>query len=214
MTHHILRHVCTALGISIVLAAGCSSSGVKRSEKALSGAQTLRKDFESVNVRIDTIVSSLQTIQTTQADGLKKAFKKFNSEVKKLDSDANRIISRSSDLRARSRTYIETWEKQLADVRNPELREQAEQRRAAASAKMESIKDELSRLRKEYDQYYTGLSELKVTLENDLNPAGIASIKSVIDASRADAVPLQNDINTIIAGLDEIIARLSGLPVE
>jgi ABC-type transporter Mla subunit MlaD len=201
---------CAAAGICVVILGGCASSGVQRTERTIDSAQTLRDEYHNFGVQIDTTVRTLDRVATTHTDDLKPAFKSFTTELAELESQAKRVVSRSKDLNSRSSRYLRTWERQLAKVDTPALRLQAEQRRDQAAAMLEDTKDELDRIQPEYEQFIANLNEIKLVLDYDLNPAGVASITNVIVKAKNEAAPLKRDIDAIIRGLDAIIATLSG----
>jgi hypothetical protein len=86
------------------------------------------------------------------------------------------------------------------------------QRRAEASLRFEETKDEFDRIRADYDLFEKDLREIEVALDNDLNPAGVTSVESVIQQAKKNSEPLKKDIETIIAALDKITAALSRAP--
>jgi len=210
MEGNVLKTCRVATGVCILILGGCASSGIQRTERTVDSAQTLRNEYENFGAQIDITVRTLDRITTTHADDLKPAFKNFTTELTELESQAKRVISRSKNLNSHSSQYLRTWERQLTKVDTPALRQQAEQRRDQAAAMLEDTKDELERIQPEYEQFIAGLNEIKLVLDYDLNPGGVASITNVIAKAKNEAIPLKNDIDTVIRGLDAIIETLSG----
>jgi hypothetical protein len=132
--------------------------------------------------------------------------------MKTLKSQTKKVASQSQKLKKSSQGYLDAWEKSMQEVQNPELREQAAQRRAKASARFEETKDEFDRIRSDYELFAKNLREIEVALDHDLNPAGVASIEGVIAQAKEDSKPLKKDIETIIEALDKVTAALSRAP--
>ncbi len=200
-----------AMCLSMMTMLGCSS-GVKRSDKAVSSAKTLQRECVNLQGQIGKTIQSLDAVVAAKEADLRGAYKNYVSELKTLKSQANKVASRSQKLKKSSQGYLDAWEKKMQEVSNPELREQAAQRRAKASAKFEDSRDEFDRIRSDYEQFAKNLRDIKVVLDNDLNPAGVASVEKVIEQAKKSSEPLKKDIATIIKALDEITTALSGPP--
>jgi chromosome segregation ATPase len=201
--------VAMCLGILVVL--GCSS-GVKRSDKAVSSAKTLKRECTNLQGQIDKTIQSLDGVVAAKEAGLRVAYNTYVSELKTLKSQSKKVASRAQKLKKSSQAYLDAWEKKMQEVSNPELREQAAQRRATASARFEDSRDEFDRIRTDYEQFAKNLRDIKVVLDNDLNPAGVSSIEDVIAQAKVDSKPLKKDIATIIEALDGITEALAGPP--
>jgi len=201
--------VAMCLGVMTML--GCSS-GVKRSDKAVSSAKTLQRECTNLQGQIDKTIQSLDAVVAAKEAGLRGAYKKYVSELKTLKSRTKKVSSRAQKLKKSSQAYLDAWEKKMQEVSNPELREQAAQRRAKASAKFEDSRDEFDRILDDYEQFAKNLREIKVVLDNDLNPAGVSSVEKVVEQTKESSEPLKKDIATIIKALDEITEALAGPP--
>ena len=209
---NVLRYSLSIMAcVGMALMFGCSS-GVKRSDKAVSSAEALKRECINLQGQIDKTIQSLDGVVAAKDADLSTAFKSYVSEMKTLKSQTKKVASQSQKLKKSSQGYLDAWEKSMQEVQNPELREQAAQRRAKASARFEETKDEFDRIRSDYELFAKNLREIEVALENDLNPAGVASIEGVIAQAKEDSEPLKKDIETIIAALDKVTAALSRAP--
>ena len=208
----VLKSCCTAaVYVVITVLLGCSS-GVKRSDKAVSSAETLKRECINLQGQIDKTIQSLDGVVAAKDADLSTAYKSYVSEMKTLKSQTKKVASQSQKLKKSSQGYLDAWEKSMQEVQNPTLREQAAQRRAQASARFEETKDEFDRIRSDYELFAKNLREIEVALDHDLNPAGVASIEGVIAQAKEDSEPLKKDIETIIAALDKVTAALSRAP--
>ena len=201
--------VAVCLGMMVML--GCSS-GVKRSDKAVSSAKTLKRECVNLQGQIDRTIQSLDGVVAAKEAGLRAAYKSYVSELKALKSQSKKVASRSAKLRKNSHAYLDAWEKKMQDVSNPKLREQAAQRRAKASARFDENTGEFNRVREDYELFAKNLRDIKVVLDNDLNPAGVSSVEDVVAQAKVDSEPLKKDIATIIEALDRITEALAGPP--
>lgn len=192
---------------------GCSS-GVKRSDKAVSSAEALKRECTNLQGQIDKTIQSLEGVVAAKNADLSSAFKNFESQMKSLKSQTNKVVSRAKKLKKSSEGYLAAWEKSMQEVENPELRKQAAERRASAAARFEETKDEFDRIKSDYELFAKNLREIQVALDHDLNPAGVTSIEPVIQQAKTDSQPMKKDIDTIIDALDKITAALSRMPAS
>ena len=199
------------LGIAVML--GCSS-GVKRSDKAVSSAEALKRECTNLQGQIDKTIQSLDGVVAAKNADLSTAYKNYVSEMKTLKSQTKKVVSHSQKLKNSSQAYLDAWEKSMQDVQNATLREQAAQRRAQAAARFEDTKDEFDRIQADYDLFAKDLKDIEMALDHDLNPAGVTSIEPVINQAKIDSKPLKKDLDTIIAAIDKITAALSRTPAS
>lgn len=197
------------LGIAALL--GCAS-GVKRSDKAVSSAESLKRECVNLQGQIEKTIRSLDGVVAAKEADLHTAYKNYVSELKTLKSQTNKVASRAQRLKKSSQKYLDAWEKGMLEVQNPELRQQAAQRRAQASARFEDTRDEFDRIKSDYELFAKDLREIKVALDNDLNPAGVTSIEAAIKQAKKSSGPMKEDVDTIIEALDKITAALSRTP--
>jgi chromosome segregation ATPase len=210
----VLKSCCTlAVYVAITVLLGCSS-GVKRSDKAVSSAESLKRECVNLQGQITKTIQSLDGVVAAKDADLSTAYKSYVSEMKTLKSQTKKVVSQSQKLKKSSQGYLDAWEKSMQEVENPELRKQAAERRAQASARFEETKDEFDRIRSDYELFAKNLREIEVALEHDLNPAGVTSIEGVIEQAKKDSEPMKKDIDTIIAALDKVTAALSRKPVS
>ena len=198
-------------GIAVSL--GCSS-GVKRSDKAVSSAEALKRECINLQGQIDKTIQSLDGVVAAKNADLSTAYKNYVSEMKTLKSQTKKVVSHSQKLKKSSQAYLDAWEKSMQDVQNPTLREQAAQRRAQAAARFEETKDEFDRIQADYDLFAKDLRDIENALDHDLNPAGVTAIEPVIKQAKIDSKPLKKDLDTIIAAVDKITAALSRAPAN
>ena len=198
-------------GIAVSL--GCSS-GVKRSDKAVSSAEALKRECINLQGQIDKTIQSLDGVVAAKNADLSTAYKNYVSEMKTLKSQTKKVVSHSQKLKKSSQAYLDAWEKSMQDVQNPTLREQAAQRRAQAAARFEETKDEFDRIQADYDLFAKDLRDIENALDHDLNPAGVTAIEPVIKQAKIDSKPLKKDLDTIIAAVDKITAALSRMPAS
>jgi DNA helicase IV len=188
---------------------GCTSTGTQRAESAVAGSDALQAEYVGLKEQIDKTTQALDGVVAAKGGDLRSAYDGYVSELQNLESQAQTVVDRSADLNARTEAYVAGWEEEMAEVRNPAIREHAKQRRAEAEKKFADAQDELARIQKDYEEFVTSLRDIKIVLENDLNPTGVVAIEKLVAKAKEGTVPVKADIDEIIAGLDRVSAALS-----
>jgi chromosome segregation ATPase len=192
---------------------GCAMSGTKRSEKTNVSAEELHQELGALTKQIDNTVYALDAVVAAGDTGLKEAYDNYTSEFKGLESQTKAVMKNADHLRKNLKTYVASWKEQLTEVQNPEIREHAEKRLAAAEEQMSGAQDELKRLGENYQTFLETLREVNIVLENDLNPAGVKSIASIVSTVKRDSKPIVIDIDTVMQALAGISQALdTGAP--
>ena len=202
------------LALVVMVAAGCSS-GLKRSDKAVSSVDKLSRDCTALQTHIDRTIRSMDSMATVQQTYLREAYGRYSAELKAMNKQAKKVAKGAEKLRNKSRAYLDAWEAKMQDVKDPDLRKQAAKRRDVAAERFAKTRDEFTRIRDNYNKFAESLSEIQVALDNDLNPAGVKSVAKFIKRAKKDAEPLKEDIQTIVEALQEVAEVLSGVnPAE
>src|SRR5262245_16474202 len=124
------------LGACAISLAGCASTadspkqGVKRTEQTADSLGEVRLEVMAAKKQLEATTAALQTL-TSQAGGNRRPnFEAYMRELARLEVQANRAKSRADDLYARADAYIAKWAEEATKVQNPDLKKQAEERRA------------------------------------------------------------------------------------
>lgn len=188
---------------------GCSSSG-KQAEESKQAVQSLsetRKSLESAKAQVDKTVASMNALNSGQ--DLKRNFERFGSEIAKTEQDAKRAKERADAMRAKSKQYIAKWEKEMADVKDPQLRASAEQRRARVQQNYDGIANAAKEARAAYEPFMQDLKDLQKALSVDLTPQGVTAAKPVMNRTAAAGKNLNRRIDVVIAELDKVMSGMT-----
>jgi hypothetical protein len=200
---------------STLILAGCSTtSGYKQADKTGEGIAEMRAEVVNGQKAIDETVLALEQVAATANTNPRKAFDHYSKCVADLDATAARIRKRSDDMKARGQAYFQQWEQELAQVKNPEIRELAEQRRAKLQAAFDSIKQYAEPLKTQFDPWLSDLKDLRTYLHNDLSIGGVDAAKGLFAKTRDEGTEVQKAMNALVAELNSVAAALTPAKVE
>lgn len=189
---------------------GCSSSGskaVKRSEKTVDSLSEFRSQVVAAGAQLDRTMASLDGVIGASGDR-KKAFERYMKDVAALKKQGEEAKSRADDLRNRSREYVAKWQQEVSSVSNPELKAQAEARRAMVQDRIDEIEADAAAAKNAYVPLMKNLTDIQTVLSNDLSAAGVQGVAPVAASARQDAAALKRSLDAFVGELDNLIGQI------
>lgn len=192
------------------LVGGCATTGMDRSENTSSSMKDVDSEMRKMVVQIDLTSASLESLVKSDQSGLKKAFESYSDNVSKLEKEGNRAIKRLDEMKLNSREYFAEWEKQGIAYKNPQIREQSEERRLKLAGIYARIPAAGAGVKVSYLAAMTDLKEIRIYLSNDLTRRGIETITPVATKTIQDLDALKVSLYPVISALDEMKPELYG----
>jgi hypothetical protein len=201
---------CSLAAGSTLLFTGCgSTSGYKQADKTGQGIADFRAEVMNAKKAIDDTVKALDQVAVTAATDPRKAFEQFSKSIANLESAAAKTRKRGEDMKAQGQAYFAQWEKQLAEVKNEDIRKLAAERKAKLSETFENIKKVTEPLKAQFDPWMADLKDLQKYLSNDLTIAGVDAAKSLFAKAKASGLEVQKSMDALVAELNTVAATLT-----
>ena len=195
-------HFCTAIPAT-------AADGYKLADKTGASMAEFRDEILNVKKEVDETVAALDKVVATATTDPRKAFESFDKAVPAVDNAAKKAKKRSEDMKAKGQAYFKDWEKELAEVNNPEIRKLAEERKVKLQAAFDSIKTFMEPARDQFTTWLANLKDLQTYLRNDLTIAGIDTAKEQIAKAKANGQAVQQTLDKVIAELNTIVATIT-----
>lgn len=192
-----------AMGLA---AGGCSSSGekaVSRSEKTVDSVGDFRKEVADAGTQLDKTMASLDGVMNASGDR-KKAFETYMKDVEKLRKQGEDAKARSDDLNSRAKEYVAKWQKDVSNVSNPELKAQADARRAQIQDRIGAVQSNARAAGDAYRPLMKELTDIQTVLANDLTAANVQGVAPVAAQARQHAAELRKSLDGFVAELDSL----------
>jgi chromosome segregation ATPase len=192
------------------LLAGCgTTSGYKQADKTGEGIATFREEVLNGKKAIDATVASLDQVAASAATDPRKPFEQFSKDVANLESTAAKIRKRGQDMREQGDAYFAQWQKQLAEVKNPDIQKLASERQAKLKEAFDNIKKVAEPLKSQFDPWMSDLKDLQKYLSNDLTVNGVDAAKGLFAKATTQGKDVQKSMDALIAELNTISATIS-----
>jgi len=190
------------------------AAGYKLADKVGASISEFRDDIVDVKKSVDATMVSLDKIVTDAATDPRKAFKEFDKNVPRIDSAAATAKKHAEAMKAKGQSYFQQWEKEMASVNNPEIRQLAEGRKAKLQTTFDNIKSHTEPAREQFNAWLTDLKDLQKYLSQDITISGIEAAKSQIAKAKADGLTVQQTLEKVIAELNTVVATITPAKVE
>jgi hypothetical protein len=112
-------------------------------------------------------------------------------------------------MKERGDAYFAQWQKELADVKNPEIQKLAMERKAKMSETFDNIKKVYEPLMTQFDPWLSDLKDLQKYLSNDLTMAGVDAAKGLITKATSNGVEVQKSMDALVAELNTVAAAIT-----
>jgi len=205
----ILTLTAVTAGVMTLLSGCGTTSGYKQADKTGAGIAEFRDEIVKGKTAIDATMKSLSDIAASANTDPRAAFTKYSKDVANLESTAATIRKRAQTMRDQGQAYFAQWEKELAEVKDPEIRALAQQRKAKLQETFESIRKYSDPLKAQFDPWMSNLKDLQTYLSNDLTIAGVEAAKSLFAKTTAGGQEVQKSMDALIGELNTIAATIT-----
>lgn len=204
----------TATFAIVLFITGCASSGYKKADKTGAGLAAFRDEIVNAQTAVNDTMKSLDAVAQSADTDPRKAFDQFSKDVAKLDASAKKVAKRGQDMQAAGQEYFKTWEMQMAEVQNPDIRKLAETRKAKLQEAFAEIRTLSTPLKAQFDPWMSDLKDLQKYLGNDLTIAGVDAAKKLFVKAQGEGADVQKSMDKLVAELNTVAAAITPAKVD
>jgi hypothetical protein len=199
---------CALLAIGIAWLDGCATK--EPAGSAPRPKDGIKEYRQIVTAARKAMASAIQALNQVSAETNKcpaAVLRDFTRAEERLQVDSVKVRERSQAMEQRGDAYFAQWEDHLAQVKDPELRKLAEERRPELEQSFAKIKASAKQTRAVFRPFLGDLRKLRSALEND--PASVSgeATRALVHSAQNDGQQVQKGLATIQGELD----RLAGL---
>jgi hypothetical protein len=184
----------TALATSLLLCAGCASTGYEKATQTSTSLQEAARDIDHALLPIDNAVAMLSDLVNNPQPDVTPQFKKYSAAVTKLESMADDVRSHASAMREQGTAYFKVWDQELAKIQNEDVHSRSLERKNAVAARFEKVRASYARTSTEFAPFMADLKDIRRALATDLTSGGIASVKDLASKANSKVPPLRESL--------------------
>lgn len=204
-----VSYVFTVLAAAVVAMAGCSSTGIQRSEKATTTMQTMDKDIGLALAQLDATGTSLDELTKPGQSDVKKAFVSCTDDVSKIENMEKRFAIHADEMKARGKDYFDEWRKEGNNYKNPQIRELSEKRRVALAEIYDRIAEQSIGVKQPFKAYVSDVKDIQVFLSNDLTSKGVEAIAPISRKAVDDGGKLKSALRNLQTAIEQARAEMA-----
>lgn len=196
--------------VLVLLMAGCAST--KNYKKAQDTSHSLKETAQVINesnAQSGVVTRALGSLVESPASDIKLQFKKFDSELTKLDSLANDVYAQSTAIQAEGDAYFRSWDEELATIKNEKIRSRSTERRKIMAERFEEVRISYEQAKGELTLFVYNLKDIRTALATDLTSDGLKSVEDVTEDSKDRARQLQKTLSRLEVDFKDLSASMS-----
>jgi len=174
----------------------------KSAEKSAKALETITKAMTSVKTQVEDALTSLTAVTNAKdSKDLQSNFKDFSKRVDDMVKGREKARKGSEDFKAQREDYLKTWQKEMGEIQNPEIKATMEARQAKVTELMESVKPPFEAAKASFDPFMADLVDTKKMLSMDLTSGGVAAASPITSKTLADGKTVVSNIDTVLQAL-------------
>jgi hypothetical protein len=193
----------------VVILGGCSGpSGQKYSARTADDLHEFRTKavrlaslIEKTNGHLGAIVAE----KNSNALSHYQAFVKMLASTEKLAENTEQA---ALEMTSTSRSYFRIWERELAEISDPDMRRRTENRRIALMTDYGRVDGALSKYRAAIAKLLTDWRDLARFLSIDLSPTSIETVTDVVSRADNHGSVVRNSIEELAREIDGVCNSL------
>jgi len=124
----------TAVAATLLFTGCGTTAGYKQADKTGQGAAEFREEIINGKKAIDNTMTSLGQVAATANTNPREAFQQYSKSLANLEAAREKARKRGAEMKAQGQAYFAEWEKQMDEVKNPEIKNLAMQQKAKLQA--------------------------------------------------------------------------------
>jgi hypothetical protein len=197
-----LMFIFTIFTAVVLIAAGCNSNGMERSDKATTTMQIMEDEIKLVIVQLEATGSSLAELTKSGQSDVKKAFELYSDNVSKIEKLEKDFAKHAEEMKVRGADYFDEWQKEGDTYENPQIQALSEQRRAELGEIYGRIAENSAGMDEAFKAYVSDVKEIQMYLSNDLTAKGVESIASISQKAVTEGKRLNNEIKKLQTSIE------------
>ena len=203
---HAVRVSLVPLMIAFVSAA-CATTGFQRSASIADTMAKQTQIIQEAKPQVDTMLASLDELTRAQGD-LRPAFKRFSDTLDDTEKVAARTRKTGQTIREKEAEYFAEWQKESAEITNPQIKAATQARQAEVKTKLSSLSQRGKTAGDAYDPFISNMKDIRTYLSNDLTTGGVKKIEPTIEKARRDGATLQKALDDFNRASADVQASL------
>ena len=198
-----------ALAAAVAVLAGCASTGYEKAAATSTALQQTALEMGQGSAQLTETMAYLNNLIERPEGDMRPQFEKFSSAFDKLQSLAQDVDSKATDMQAKGQDYFQDWDQQLASIKNEDLRARSAKRQKQVSDQFVTLNGDYQEAKTAFTPLMSNLHDIRTALSDDLTSSGIDSVKQAVAQANKQVPSLQKAIKKLSADFKALGVSLS-----
>lgn len=204
----------SVLIVATVWFAGCRTAGYRKHDAAAWNSQAAAGEIQAEIREIEAVTGALEELVNQPATDAKPQFLRFSDAIDRLAVSTRRAGKGVDRLAYRRTGYFEVWDKEIAAIKDEEIRKSSEARKAEVARQFDSAIKEFDQAQDSLHPLIDYLIDIRTALSADLIRQGLTAAQPSAASAREKAGKVQSALTQSAAELDALSARMASYRVH
>jgi hypothetical protein len=195
----------------VVFLSSCATQGYQKGDMAAASMQKAATEVQAEQRALDATVAALGDLINAQGGDLSMPFKRYSYALDHLIASARHTETTGRTMELKSASYVEAWDRQLQSIDYQHIREVSEARRAEVTNRVQAINQRYHESQSVVQPLISYFEDIRKALSTDLTPAGLASLKEVVQNANNNVAKVQTALDALATELTDSSARMSSI---
>lgn len=196
------------LMVTAVALSGCATSGPKESAKLVSQVEESRRSLQGAEAQIRSTIDTANALGETEGGNLQSDFQRLNSEIKLSNDKVDEFRKRVASMDKTSASFFTSWAAELDKYQTEDFRTRSEARLEETRGRYNKLMTTMQDAEEKFNPFLAKLHDLSRYLGFNLNPTGVASIKTSVGEMSSEATDLSTAVETAVQEADGFVTLM------
>jgi len=194
---------------------GCASSGYKQGDTAATNIRKAADRIDALPKEIERALGSLSDLVNNPQPDLKPQFKKFSSDVKRVEASAEHVQAARRSMAEKGQAFFDKWDEQLANITNEDIKARSQSRKEVVASRLMEVKVSYEQTEQAFKPFIADLRDIQTFLSIDLTSGGVEAARDPLKKAMQDAIPVTEAVRELAADFQALgLAMASVTPSE
>lgn len=197
--------------LAAVALSGCNSPGYRKSDAVALSMKSAAMEVQVESQQLQQTMGSLNKLVNQPEGDLRISFKEYSASLDRLKASAGRTQATGRRMAQKGVEYFQAWDKQLQEIDYQHVRDLSSARRTEVTNRFTTIEQRYQESQAAVDPLITYLQDIRTALNTDLTPAGVESLKGVVQNADSSADKLRTALQALTVELVNSSTRFASV---
>ena len=212
----VLQTVSKSLTLAIITSvlAGCAGPGYKKGNAAAIGVQNAAAQVQAERRSLDLTVGALHDLVNEPNGDLRQPYRHYCDSLNRFVAEARRTDDSGRRMAQRDDAYLRAWDQDSASIEYQHVRDLSQTRKTEVASQFDAVHRRYDESQAAVQPLIAYLEDIRKALGADLTPAGVASLKDVVQNAETNAAKVQTALAGLTTALNDSGASMSSLAFQ